>query len=326
MIVTQSARMKTLINCARRVARTGAPVLLTGESGTGKELFAQLIHDESPRSGAKLVRLNCAALADGLIESELFGHEKGSFTDAVTQRKGRFELADQGSLLLDEISEVPNSTQAKLLRVLESNEFERVGSSTPIEHDVRIIASSNRNLDHEVKEGRFRLDLLHRINVVQLRIPALRDRREDVVPLAMHFLNRFKHESANTLEGFTREAMKKLSQHEWPGNIRELRNVVHRACIFSDEASIDENVLTFETPEMQSQVNSACETPADTKTTADLPEHFLQTRLADIEKQVIIAAIKRYGNRQIVAEKLGVSPRTLTNKIRLYRQDDSKAA
>ena len=326
MIVTQSARMKTLINCARRVARTGAPVLISGESGTGKELFSQLLHDESPRCNAKLVRLNCAALSNGLIESELFGHEKGSFTDAVTQRKGRFELADRGSLLLDEISEVPTSTQAKLLRVLESNEFERVGSSTPIQHDVRIIASSNRNLDQEVKEGRFRLDLLHRINVVQLRIPPLRDRREDIVPLAMHFLNRFKHESANTLTGFTREAMKKLSQHEWPGNIRELRNVVHRACIFSDQAPIDEKALTFDTPDCKSSTHKSCDPTADADTMVDLPEHFLQTRLADIEKQVIIAAIKRYGNRQVVAEKLGVSPRTLTNKMRLYRQDGSEAA
>ncbi len=196
VIVTQSAKIRALIKLAQRVGASTAPVLLTGESGTGKELFAQLIHDSSARREKLLVRVNCAALPKQLIESELFGHERGSFTDAVANRKGRFEIADQGSLLLDEISEVPLSTQAKLLRVLESNEFERVGSSESIRHDVRIIAASNQDLNEQIRCSLFRLDLYHRINVVQLRIPPLRERREDVPVLAMHFLERFKHESA----------------------------------------------------------------------------------------------------------------------------------
>ena len=311
MIVTQSAKIRALIKLAQRVGASTAPVLLTGESGTGKELFAQLIHDSSARREKLLVRVNCAALPKQLIESELFGHERGSFTDAVANRKGRFELADQGSLLLDEISEVPLSTQAKLLRVLESNEFERVGSSESIRHDVRIIAASNQDLNEQIKCSLFRLDLYHRINVVQLRIPPLRERREDVPVLAMHFLERFKHESVIELRGFTSKAMQALANHPWPGNVRELRNVIHRACILSDSSLIDESYLELPLAEDRGP-----------QTLATVPEHWLQTDLADVEREIILAAIDKYGNRQIVADKLGVSPRTLTNKIRRYREHD----
>lgn len=312
--------MQLLINRARRVGATDAPVLLSGESGTGKELFGQLIHDASNRRKAKLVRVNCAALSHNLIESELFGHEKGAFTDAVAERRGRFELAHDGSLLLDEVSEVPTSTQAKLLRVLESNEYERVGSSDSRQHNVRIIASSNRDLDQEIQQGRFRLDLYHRINVVQLRIPPLRERCEDIPLLAMHFLERFKQDSAVTLKGFTKAALQRMSKHPWPGNIRELRNVIHGACIFADQELIDEEMLPFEPV-----LKVASDKPSEA-IRGELPEHWLETRLADIEQQIITAALDRYGNRQLVAEKLGVSPRTLTNKIRLYRESETEAA
>ncbi|QDT11875.1 Transcriptional regulatory protein ZraR [Planctomycetes bacterium K23_9] len=328
---------------ARRVGASNAPVLLTGESGTGKELFAQLVHDASQRAQASLVRVNCAALSRGLIESELFGHEKGAFTDAVQTRKGRFELARDGSLLLDEVSEVPTSTQCKLLRVLESNEFERVGSSQSLQHNVRIIASSNRDMAVEVQQGRFRLDLFHRINVVQLRIPPLRERKEDIPLLAMHFLERFKKEGAVVLKGFTRAALQRMANYHWPGNVRELRNVVHGACIFAEEAMIGEELLQLDGGDQPQPEESSSADRESQETVAgevsgnesgqddhglnhvgsELPEQWLRMRLADIERQIITAAIEHYGNRQMVAETLGVSPRTLTNKIRLYRESDA---
>ena len=313
MIVTQSSCIKELIQFARRLGASSAPVLVTGESGTGKELFAQLIHDSSDRSSNHMVRVNCAALSRELIESELFGHEEGAFTSAISARVGRFELAENGSLLLDEISEVPSCTQAKLLRVLESNEFERVGSSESIRHNVRIIASSNRELSQEVDNGSFRLDLYHRINVLQLRIPPLRKRSEDIPALAMHFVDRFKHESSTGVSGFTKRAMQVMTDYAWPGNIRELRNVIHRACILCDGQLIDEQHLDL-----------PVECPDHTASRQPLPEQWLHTDLAEIERQIILAALDKFGNRRVVAEKLGVSPRTLTNKIRRYRESDQR--
>ena len=293
---------------AERVAKSSASVLLTGASGTGKELFAQLIHQSSNRATAQMVTVNCAALSENLIESELFGHERGSFTDAVQTRVGRFEQAHGGTLLLDEISEIPLSTQAKLLRVLEANEFERVGSNTTIKTDVRIVATSNRNLPDEVANGNFRLDLFHRLNVIQIEVPSLKSRTEDIPLLAMHFVAMFRSENEINVRGFTKSAMQALAQYDWPGNVRELRNVVHRACILTTRPLIDVDCLV------------PLETVSRNKTDSTLPEQWLQTKLADIERQIILAAIDKYGNKRIVAEKLGVSPRTLTNKLRIYRE------
>lgn len=309
MIVTQSSKIRKLISLAQRYGASSAPILLTGESGTGKELFAQLIHAASPRHATKMVQVNCAALSKNLIESELFGHEKGSFTDAISTRQGRFELAEGSTLLLDEISEIPISTQAKLLRVLESNEYERVGSSESRLHNVRIIASSNKDLSEEVQVQTFRLDLFHRINVLQLRIPPLRERIEDIPILSMHFVDRFKCENSVPIRGFTHRAMQAMADYHWPGNIRELRNVIHRACILSESPLIEQDYLEFAWNERGSQ---SCD--------YGLPERWLHTELADIERQVITAAIHKFGNQRIVAEKLGVSQRTLTNKIRQYRE------
>jgi DNA-binding NtrC family response regulator len=230
-------------------------------------------------------------------------------------RKGRFELAGDGSLLLDEISEIPVSTQAKLLRVLESNEFERVGSSESMRHNVRIIAASNRDLSEQISGGRFRLDLYHRINVVQIRIPPLRQRIEDIPILAMHFVERFKHENPVDIRGFTGDAMQAMAEYDWPGNIRELRNVIHRACILSECGLIEAESL---------ELPSSADSQGNRQ--AELPEHWLQTELAEIERQIIMAAISKYGNRRIVAERLGVSPRTLSNKIRRYREIDRERA
>ncbi len=308
-LISQSSKIRVLTKLSTRVAKSSASVLLTGESGTGKELFAQLIHHSSRRSRKPFVRVNCAALPETLIESELFGHERGSFTDAVQSRIGRFELAHGGTLLLDEVTEIPLATQAKLLRVLEEYEFERVGSNESIQSDVRVIATSNRDLLHEVDNGNFRLDLYHRLNVVQIEIPSLRERLIDVPLLAMHFVNRFQAENEIRIQGFTAAAMQFLSQHDWPGNVRELRNLVHRACILTTRPLIDIDCL------------DALKRHSTPIKPASMPEQWLQTKLADIEKQIIVAALQKYGNKRVVAEKLGVSTRTLTNKLRIYREE-----
>ncbi|WP_182868226.1 sigma-54 interaction domain-containing protein [Rhodopirellula sp. JC639] len=328
MIITQSPKIKQLIKFAERAARSSAPVLLTGESGTGKELFAQLIHQSSPRASKALVTLNCAALPENLLESELFGHEKGAFSGAVATRQGRFELAGDGTLMLDEVSEIPVASQAKLLRVLESKRFERVGNSTPIEHDVRIIAASNRDLHQEIEDGNFRLDLFHRINVIEIVIPPLRERLGDIPPLAMHFVKQFRCEGEADVEGLDAAAMKALSRHDWPGNVRELRNVIHRACVLADGPRIGVEHLGL--PESDDRRDRRHDRGRDEHRQAGgdadpaLPEHWLHTHLEEVERQIITAAIDRFGNRRLVAEKLGVSPRTLTNKIKRYRELDGE--
>ncbi|MEO1530146.1 MAG: sigma-54 dependent transcriptional regulator [Planctomycetota bacterium] len=307
MIVTKSDAVLELVRLANRVARSSAPVLLTGESGTGKELFAQLLHDASPRHGHPLVRVNCAALSSNLIESELFGHEKGAFTDAANQRIGRFELAGSGTLFLDEISEVPLATQAKLLRVLESNEFERVGSSVVLRHNVRIVAASNRHLEDEIRHERFRLDLFHRLNVICLEIPPLRERPEDIDPLAHHFLSLFQDENPEPATRLSSSAMDALRAHSWPGNVRELRNVIHRACVMCQDSEI--RVEDLRLPEVaQEQVSES------------MPPRLLKIPLEETEREIILAAMARERNQQVVAKTLGISPRTLTNKLRRYRE------
>ncbi|MDV6029498.1 MAG: sigma-54-dependent Fis family transcriptional regulator [Phycisphaera sp. RhM] len=312
-------------------------MLLTGESGTGKELFAELIHQSSPRSSKAMVTVNCAALPENLLESELFGHEKGAFSGAVAARQGRFELANDGTLMLDEVSEIPIASQAKLLRVLESKRFERVGNSTPIDHDVRIIAASNRDLQREIDDGHFRLDLFHRINVIEIVIPPLRERIGDIPPLAMHFVGQFRHEGEVEIEGLDAPAMKALARHDWPGNVRELRNVIHRACVLSDGPRIGvEHLGLPETADSEDRRASRNVQPSVPERASagegqqePLPERWLHTHLEEVERQIITAAIDRFGNRRLVAEKLGVSPRTLTNKIKRYREspgDGRKAA
>jgi transcriptional regulator with PAS, ATPase and Fis domain len=308
MIVTQSPKLKQLIRFARKAAASEAPILLSGESGTGKELFAQLIHQASRRQAAALVSVNCAALPENLIESELFGHEKGAFSGAITTRVGRFERADGGTLLLDEVSEIPIASQAKLLRVLESKQFERVGNSIPLHHDVRIVAASNRSLQSEIDAGRFRLDLYHRLNVIEIKIPPLRERSGDIPLLAMHFVEHFREQSEIALEGFEAEAMRALARHQWPGNVRELRNVVHRACVVAETPLIRVGDLGLPA------AATAPPRPADS-----LPEHWLHMHLEEIERLIITTAIERFGNRRLVAQKLGVSERTLTNKMKRYR-------
>ncbi|TVQ25562.1 MAG: sigma-54-dependent Fis family transcriptional regulator [Spirochaetaceae bacterium] len=244
-LVAMSPAMLEKIDLVKRVAPTDSSVLILGESGVGKELFAEQLHLNSRRADRAFVRVNCAALPESLLESELFGHVKGAFTDANRDRIGRFELADGGTIFLDEIGELPLSLQAKLLRVLQERTFEKVGASEPISVDVRIVAATNRDIEEEVSEGRFRRDLYYRLNVLPLYVPPLRSRPEDIPELAQFFLKRLNHETKKQIRGFSDEAMEQLLSYSWPGNVRELENAVERAVVISrgDEISPDDLVL-----------------------------------------------------------------------------------
>lgn len=305
-ILFQSTAMNDLITRARRFARSSAAVLITGESGTGKELFSQLLHHESPRAANNFVAVNCAAIPEMLVESELFGHERGAFTGAFQQRLGHFQTAHGGTLLLDEISEIPIAIQAKLLRVIEEQAVQKVGSSQPEKVDVRIIATSNRNLKIETATGNFRLDLFHRINVLRLNIPPLRERVEDIPTLTEYFLRQFRHEAIQPITGFTTAAMERLKHHHWPGNIRELRNVIHGACVECQATEIDVDCLPL--------------LEADDATETESEPRLLNQPLADVEREVILASLEKHGgNKTAAANELGVTARTLSNKLKIYR-------
>jgi Nif-specific regulatory protein len=243
--VGESRVIQERLAIARRAAETDSSVLLLGESGVGKELFAEQIHLASPRCKGPFIRVNCAAIPDALLESELFGHVKGAFTDAVADRRGRFELADGGTLFLDEIADMPLSLQGKLLRVLQSKTFERVGASVSLQVNVRIIAATNHDLEKQVATGRFRADLFYRLNVLPIQIPPLRERREDIPPLAEFFLRKHSRETKKQLAGFSDEAMEELLSYSWPGNVRELENAIERAVVFTREDRIRPDVLTL---------------------------------------------------------------------------------
>ncbi|GAG37385.1 unnamed protein product, partial [marine sediment metagenome] len=230
-IVGRHQKITTLLETVRRVAQSKATLLIQGESGTGKELVARLAHCSSPRAENAFIKVNCAALSEHLLESELFGHEKGAFTGAIARREGRFELAHGGTLMLDEVSEISPPLQAKLLRAIEEEELERVGGSRTIKVDVRLLCTTNRDLAREVDEGRFRGDLYYRLNVIPIVIPPLRERREDIPLLVNYFLKRFRRESASPVRRASREALRILMRYPWPGNVRELRNVIHRAVV-----------------------------------------------------------------------------------------------
>jgi formate hydrogenlyase transcriptional activator len=232
-VVGDHPSMRGLLRELRQVAASDSTVLLLGETGTGKELIARAVHQMSGRKDRPLIKLNCGAIAPGLIESELFGHERGAFTGALHRRVGRFELADRGTIFLDEIGELPLETQTRLLRVLQEQEFERVGGSTPIRVDVRVIAATNRNIEEEVKAGRFRSDLYYRLNVFPARVPPLRERPSDIPLLVRHFIAQYQRKLGKPLEGVSQDGMDRLQRYEWPGNIRELQNVVERACVLA---------------------------------------------------------------------------------------------
>ncbi len=304
-IIGKSGATRRLVEMIAMVAPTEATVLVAGESGTGKELVAKAIHYNSVRKDAALVTVNCAALTETLLESELFGHEKGAFTGADKRREGRFVQADKGSIFLDEVGEIPLTMQAKLLRVLQEREVQRVGSDTPIKVDVRIIAATNRDLKQEVEAGAFREDLFYRLNVVTLRVPPLRERMEDVPLLAQHFLQRFGQKNRKVLKGFTPGAMDLLLKHSWPGNVRELENAVERAVILAMGNYITEGEL----PLVIAEEELSRQTPAGGKP------------LDEVERDAIFATLEQTGgNKSEAAKLLGISRVTLHKKLKKYER------
>jgi transcriptional regulator with PAS, ATPase and Fis domain len=310
--------MENLRQLVRKVARTLATVLIQGESGTGKELVARALYRESTRANAPFIRVNCAAIPENLIESEFFGHEKGAFTGALNKREGRFELAHGGTILLDEVSEVSPSVQAKLLRVLQERELERVGGNRTIKVDVRVIATTNRHLEQSVQKKEFREDLYFRLNVVPIHVPPLRERKEDITFLAEEFMRRFSRKHGIRVNGFSDAALRVLNAHQWPGNVRELQNVIERAVILCGDSGLLEPEhlgLTTPVPSADSSVGSKS---AGNENSAAASGEFLE--MAEMEKRHILQALERCnGNRTHAAKLLKISIRTLRNKIADYQ-------
>lgn len=305
-------KTEAVLKMAKQVAPSEANILLTGESGTGKEIFSRFVHDNSKRANKKFVAVNCAAIPETLLESELFGYEKGAFTGAVARRIGKFEEATDGTLLLDEISEMDVKIQSKLLRAIQEKEIDRIGGRSPIKVNTRIIATSNRNLDEAVKNGTFRQDLYYRLNVVNINVPALRERPEDIMVLAKHFAKKYSEVNDIVLKPISVAAEKKLLNYLWPGNVRELENTIHRAVLLSsgEEIDIDAVVLNDES----SVINKDDEVMSGAE--------FCGNTVANMERNLIIDTLKHtLGSRTTAANILGISIRTLRNKLKQYQEE-----
>jgi DNA-binding NtrC family response regulator len=309
-IVSGDPKMHAVLELVAQVGPSKASVLVTGESGTGKELVAEAIHLASPRAKAPFVRLHCAALSESLLESELFGHERGAFTGAVGRREGRFRQADGGTLFLDEIGEISPTIQVKLLRFLQERTFERVGGNETLKVDVRVIAATNRDLGAEIKKGTFRDDLFYRLNVVTVELPPLRERRGDVAALASFFLRRYASENGKTIETFGDDALRILLEYRWPGNVRELENVVERAVVLCDGPRI-------ETRHLPPSV-----VPSEHR---DGPPAIPGSTIADLERYAILKTLEACGgSTSKAATVLGVSPRKIQYKLHEYAQGEDK--
>ncbi len=304
--VGKSATLANIRELTKTVAESRSTVLITGESGTGKELIARSIHFQSPRSQGPFIKINCAALPEGLIESELFGHEKGAFTGAIKGKAGKFEAASGGTLLLDEIGEMPISAQAKLLRALQEREIHKVGGDDPIEVDVRVVATTNRNLEEEIEKGRFREDLYYRINVFHVHLPPLRERKEDIVSLVEHFIKKFNDENGFSVEGLSDGCERQLLAYSWPGNIRELENAVERAVVLTRSGMIKPEAFGFAERSESRRAQGQSGVGAG-------------ITIAEAEKQLILKTLEFCSqNRTRAAEMLGISIRTLRNKLHEY--------
>jgi transcriptional regulator with PAS, ATPase and Fis domain len=303
-IIGSSTSMRNIFTQIIKVAPTDSTVLISGESGTGKELIASGIYEHSMRKGKPFIKINCVAIPEGLLESELFGHERGSFTGATEQKKGKFEIADNGTIFLDEIGDMPLATQAKLLRVLQEKEFERVGGTKLIRVDIRLIAATNKNLPDMIKKGTFREDLYFRINVFAISIPALRERKEDIFPIANYFL-----ESLPTPAKLSTSALQELIGYSWPGNVRELRNILEQASILSENGIIELHHL----PETILKENSR-------RVVDNLSDDIaLDAKLDLMEKDIIIAALRKTSGIQVKAANiLGINQRSLWHRIKKY--------
>ncbi len=320
-MLSNDPSMRKLVSMALVAASSDATVLVSGESGTGKELLARFLHANSPRAEAPFVAVNCASIPEGLLESELFGHEKGAFTGAVQQRQGKFEQANTGTILLDEISEMDLKLQAKLLRVIQEKEVERLGGKTPIPLDIRIIATTNRDMKKEVREGRFREDLLYRLNIFPLTLPPLRERGEDRLFLASHFMKKFNLKYSKRIESISKEAASFIERHEWRGNIRELENTMERAVLLSQgKTLLKEHLVMGDDDEEETAITAVEREPA--------PERVVDGRKAnnmtlwEMEKGLICKTLDDVeGNRTQAAKRLGISVRTLRNKLKEYGQN-----
>jgi len=320
-IVGNSHSLTQTVSLAKKVAPTSVPVLISGESGTGKELISNLIHHNSKRAQGPYIRVNCAALSDTLLESELFGHEKGAFTGAYARRKGRFEMAHGGTLLLDEITETPIRFQAKLLRALEQQDFERVGGNDSIKVNVRVVSTTNKDILREVEQGRFRRDLYYRLSAVRLIISPLRDRPEDIPHLVWHFVNLYAHQTGRSITSLDPAMMEIFAEYDWPGNVRQLRNVVLTSLILGVGQTLTLADVSWLFDELQPRPQQADAAVAEQ---SDAGDGLAGMALVEVEKRAILETLRQTaGNRSRAAKVLGISDRTLREKIRRYRQEDS---
>jgi two-component system, NtrC family, response regulator AtoC len=319
-LISKSPAMQAVFELARTAARSNSTILILGESGTGKELLARAIHAESPRSAGPFVAMSCAALTETLLESELFGHEKGAFTGALMRKPGKFELADGGTLLLDEIGDMSLTTQSKILRVLQEREFERVGGTTTIRVDVRIIASTNKDLLRAARDGHFRDDLYFRLNVVTLNVPPLRDRREEIADLATYFLAEANGRLGRAVTRMSPEAMAALMEYDWPGNVRELRNAIERAVVVADG-----DVVTVAGLPPALQASAAGLHGVDGEQLAALSSASLDDRMAQLERAFVVEALTRSRGVQAAAARLlGVTERSVWHLVKKHKIEVEK--
>jgi two-component system response regulator FlrC len=321
-MVVRDPSMQAVIAMADQIAPSDASILITGESGVGKEVIARYVHQKSRRASKPFISVNCAAIPENLLESELFGHEKGAFTGAVARRIGKFEEAQGGTLLLDEISEMDSRLQAKLLRAVQEREIDRVGGSKPVKIDIRILATSNRDLVQAVREGTFREDLLYRLNVVNLRLPSLRDRPGDVLALAEFFVRKYAAANGAPERALSAEAKRRLASHRWPGNVRELENAMHRAVLLAVGSEIEEDAIRlpdgqpFASADPQARAAQAASLAAETANRG-----YVGQTVSAMEQQLIIDTLEHcLGNRTHAATILGISIRTLRNKLKEYTE------
>lgn len=303
--------MRNIVRMVEQVAPSTATVLITGESGTGKEVIADAIHAASPRHLKPIIKVSCAALPDTLLESELFGYEKGAFTGANSRKEGRYELANGGTLFLDEIGEISPAVQVKLLRVLQDGKFERLGGTRTIDADVRILAATNKDLYKEVEEKRFRQDLFYRLNVINIRIPSLRERKEDVQLLALHFLKLYADKNNKPIEGFTEEAMLALASYDWPGNVRELENAIERSVVFTNGKQIPLSVLP-------QNVSAFAESRHSLTFKIGTPLRELERNAIDITLQ------HTRGDKSLAARLLGIATRTIYRHLEKGENDEGE--
>ncbi len=318
-VVYRDEAMSAVVRLAQQIAPADASVLITGESGTGKEVMARLLHRKSKRAEKPFISVNCAAIPENLLESELFGHEKGAFTGAVARRVGKFEEANGGTLLLDEISEMDVRLQAKLLRAIQERVIDRLGGTRPVQVDIRIIATSNRNLAEAVREGTFREDLFFRLNVVNLKIPPLRERPADVLALAEHFVKKYCEANGAPVCALTREAERQLTSNQWPGNVRELENTIHRAVLLRSGEEIGPEALVLPDGSSLAKGDAAARAAATAEAVA---RSFVGRTVADVERDLILQTLDHcLGNRTHAANILGISIRTLRNKLHQYSDE-----